>query len=504
MSPPGRPKGEYRRAQPEGSPLHPPGRPKGEYRRAQPEGSPLHPPGRPKGECRRAQPEGSPMHPPGRPNGECRRAHPAGPVRRPLAAFAAIGALLLATLAPARAADDDAAMREHSRRFIVLAVDNPLQRVPSRAGSSLPGYAPPPQAYVVGAQAAATLAALQREHGLRPAAAWPIPALGLHCVVLALPDGASRDALLATLAADARVRLAQPLQEFELLAAPSPAAPAPYNDPYLPLQRGFAETAAAAAHRTSTGRDVAVAVIDTGADARHPDLQGRIASRRDLVGDDAAAFEADRHGTEVAGVIAAVANNAQGIAGIAPDARLALYKACWYARDGAARCNTFTLAKALAAVLDGDARIVNLSLGGPADPLLAALLQQLQRQRRIVIAALPRSGRVEGFPAGATGVLVVGSAGDAAAGAGTLAAPGRDVLTLVPGGRYDYASGSSLAAAHASGIAALLLSLQPQLDAAALRALLAPEPGAVPAASINAETAVARLAAQQQQRAAMR
>ena len=61
MSPPGRPKGEYRSAQHEGSPVSPPGRPKGEYRSAQHVGSPLSPPGRPKGEYRSAQHEGSPV-----------------------------------------------------------------------------------------------------------------------------------------------------------------------------------------------------------------------------------------------------------------------------------------------------------------------------------------------------------------------------------------------------------------------------------------------------------
>lgn len=410
-------------------------------------------------------------------------------------------------------------MRASSADYIVLAVDNPVQRVPGRAGSSLPAYAPPLR-YVVGAQAAGVLAALQREHGLLPAAAWPIPALGLHCVVYGLPPQASRDALLRTLAADPRVRLVQPLQDFELHAAtaapaagaltasPSAAAagtpadePAPaYNDPYLPLQRGFAETGAARAHRSSTGRDVAVAVIDTGADLAHPDLLGRVAAHRDLVAP-AAAFGADRHGTEVAGVIAAVANNGQGIVGIAPGARLALYKACWYpapaqptAGPAPARCNSFTLAKALAAVLDSDARIVNLSLGGPSDPLLEALLAQLLRQRRIVVTALPPSGRAEGFPAGVAGVIVVGAAGTEALPSGVLAAPGRDVLTLAPGGRYDFASGSSVAAAHASGIAALLLALQPRLDAAALRSLLAGDavPGQ-PAPSIKADAALMRL-----------
>jgi subtilisin family serine protease len=447
----------------------------------------------------------------------------------PVTAHAQASAPAPTPTAGAATTDPEAAMRADSARYIVLAVDNPVQRVPGRAGSSLPAYAPPLR-YVVGAQAAGVLSALQREHGLQPAAAWPIPALGLHCVVYGLPPQASREALLRTLAADPRVRLVQPLQDFELHASPpqpmaaaaaaAPAAPAPpeeaapaYNDPYLPLQRGFAETGAARAHRSSTGRDVAVAVIDTGAELAHPDLQGRVAGYRDLVSPasqrDAAApgaaLGADRHGTEVAGVIAAVANNGQGIVGIAPGARLALYKACWYpvplpnaqgsAAATAARCNSFTLAKALAAVLESDARIVNLSLGGPTDPLLEALMAQLLRQRRIVVTALPPSGRVEGFPAGVAGVIVVGTAGAEALPAGVLAAPGRDVLTLAPGGRYDFASGSSVAAAHASGIVALLLALQPGLDAPALRLLLAGD--AVPgqaAASIKADAALLRLA----------
>ncbi len=431
------------------------------------------------------------------------------------AVAAALAAVLIVLPLPAmaQAADPEAGMRADSANYIVLAVDNPVQRVPGRAGSSLPAYAPPLR-YVVGARAAGVLADLQREHGLRPAAAWPIPALGLHCVVYGLPPQASREALLQALAADPRVRLVQPLQDFALHAsapqAPATAAdsapddaPPAYNDPYLPLQRAFAETGAARAHRSSTGRDVAVAVIDTGADLAHPDLLGRVAVHRDLVGEDDARFATDRHGTEVAGVIAAVANNGQGIVGIAPGARLALYKACWYPpgpgaagpAPAPARCNSFTLAKALAAVLDSDARIVNLSLGGPADPLLQALMAQLLRQGRIVFTALPPSGRAEGFPAGMAGVIVVGAAGGDALPPGVLAAPARDVLTLAPGGRYDFASGSSVAAAHATGIAALLLAMQPRLPAPALRGVLAGDavPGQ-PAASIRADAALLRLA----------
>jgi subtilisin family serine protease len=137
-----------------------------------------------------------------------------------------------------------------------------------------------------------------------------------------------------------------------------------------------------------------------------------------------------------------------------------------------ARCNTFTLAKALAGIIDTDARIINLSLGGPPDPLLHMLLVKLLDQGRIVIAAMPADGTVEGFPGSAAGVIIVRASAASAALAGILSAPGNDILTTQPGGGYDFTSGSSMAAAHVSGIAALLLSLSPALDARAVHDLL--------------------------------
>ncbi|HEV8689698.1 MAG TPA: S8 family serine peptidase [Ideonella sp.] len=373
-------------------------------------------------------------------------------------------------------------MRDDSSHYIVLAVDNPLDSPAGRAGSSLAAYPAAPR-YLLGQRAAGTLAAIAREHGLREAAGWPIAALGWHCVVFELPPGQQRTELLAALARDTRVRLAQPLQDFSTLAEAKPAVPSDdsglaYNDPYVNLQRGFVDTGAARAHRQSVGAGVRVAVIDTGAATGHPDLAGRVGATRDLVGDSAGRFDADRHGTQVAGIIAAAGNNHEGIVGIAPQARLELFKACWQGADsgGAARCNSFTLAKALGAVLESDARIVNLSLGGPADPLLDRLLALLLRQGRIVVGALPPDGRRGGFPTGTAGVIAAGVAGSAphTDGADVIAAPGSDVLTLQPGGAYDYASGSSIAAAHVSGVAALLLSIDPKLDRASLRSLLTP------------------------------
>lgn len=402
--------------------------------------------------------------------------------------------------------DPEAGMRQDSRDYIVLAVDNPLRRLPRRAGASLPSYGAQPR-YVVGSEAAAMLASLEREHRLQPVTAWPIAALGWHCVVYGVPQGVEREALMQALAHDARVRLVQPLNDFSTLGSSAPSAaasataevtaPVQYNDPYASLQRGFVQTGAAQAHRVSTGQRVTIALVDTGVDSRHPDLRGRIAARHDAVGPTGATgFDDERHGTAVAGVVAAVANNQQGIVGIAPGAQLSVYRACWQAQaaDGVARCNSFTLAKALAAVLDADERIVNLSLGGPSDPLLEALLRKLIAQQRVVIGALPPSGRREGFPAGVPGVIVVGS-GDAGppAAPGALVAPGRDVLTLAPGGRYDFTSGSSIAAAHASGVAALLLSIDPHLDGTTVQRLLASTTPLEPGAPLNAEAAVTAL-----------
>jgi subtilisin family serine protease len=243
---------------------------------------------------------------------------------------------------------------------------------------------------------------------------------------------------------------------------------------------------------------VRIALIDAGVDAAHPDLDGRIALQRNFVGA-TPQHVAERHGTEVAGVIAAVANNKLGIVGIAPAAQLLAYRACWTAPPPAtgARCNSYTLALALGAALASDAHIINLSLGGPADPLLQELLAHALARGTIVVGAVPPDRRLDGFPVGVPGVIAVASAedvqtGDVQAAAGVLRAPGRDILTLEPGGHYDYASGSSLATAHVSGALALLLALKPGESAAELAARLRRSQGGA-GASIDLCSAIAGL-----------
>jgi subtilisin family serine protease len=391
-----------------------------------------------------------------------------------LAAGLACWSMPAPVAAETRAASQTASVAAmDSQRDIVLAVANPIDPPALHAGSSLLGYVPAGY-YGAGQRAASALTELKQHYNLHEVAGWPIKALGVYCVVVETPPGTDRATLLKTLAKDDRVKLAQPLQDYSVYSTAAAETHHRYNDPYVDLQRGFVETDAALAHSVSQGDGVHIAVVDTGADLTHPDLQGRIHDTHDMVGSDAATFDRDHHGTEVAGIIAADANNRQGIVGIAPKAMLSVYKACWYGSGphGGARCNSFTLAKALAAIIDTDARIVNLSLGGPADPLLDKLLSQLLSQGRIVVAALPPSGNLDGFPDNAPGVIVVRVSNASPAPAGVLSAPGNDILTTQPGGGYDFTSGSSMAAAHVSGIVALLLSLSPKLDAHAVRDLL--------------------------------
>jgi subtilisin family serine protease len=391
-----------------------------------------------------------------------------------------LGALawVLISLATASAADTTGSAPQGARMIVVAIADKPDSVV--GAGATPRGYSGLAD-YSGSARSRAAAKRIANDYSLHEVSAWTIDALHVRCMLYELPVGVDRNAALARLRADRRVDLAQALQDFETYAVPSPAiAPAVpedhvgYNDPYVGLQRGFSSIDAAAAQHWASGASIEVAVVDTGVDAAHPDLAGRIASQRDFATAAGEPPERDRHGTEVAGVIAAVANNGVGIVGVAPGTRLLSFRACWPVASGAsaARCNTFTLAQAIGAAISSGARVINLSLGGPSDPLLEQIVSKAIERGIIVIGAVPPDSRTDGFPIDVDGVIAVRSSDAPTAARSSLAAPGRDILTLEPGGHYDYASGSSLATAHVTGTVALLLELDPDLAPASMLALL--------------------------------
>jgi hypothetical protein len=355
-------------------------------------------------------------------------------------------------------ADQVSSSPEH---FIIAAVDNEPVAVAARAGSTPRGY-DTVGTYGPTASARQTMRALENDYGLREVSAWPIEPLHMHCAVLEIPEGADRPSLLAAMSHDQRIKLAQPLQSFETRTEN-------YNDPYVGLQRSFQQMDVAGAHPWSRGDGVKVAIIDTGADIQHPDLRGNIATAVNFVDSDDQQFQRDRHGTEMAGVIAAVANNREGIVGIAPGARLLLFKACWQARvdADAAMCNSFTLARALVAAFDAHAQIINMSFAGPSDPLLNDLIREGLHRGVLFVGAAPAevAGAKEDLLQ-QPGIIEVAST-DTHPGAGLVVyAPGREILTLLPGGHYDFASGVSIATAQVSGVVALLLAKNAALTAA--------------------------------------
>jgi subtilisin family serine protease len=376
-------------------------------------------------------------------------------IGRRLAARTALLALLLASLASACAAAPgvQAEARAAHQVLVMLRMPPPHFRAGADYGG---GYGAGDPGRPARRRIAQDLA---REHGLRIVDDWPMPVIGVDCYVMEGPLDAQA-ALLSMLARDPRVAWAQPVNLFQGMGGPAPA-----GDPLYPLQPDARFWHAAELQRASTGRAVAVAVVDSGVDVRHPDLEHQVERSENFV--DRGDPPPEAHGTAVAGIIAARPGNGLGIAGLAPGARLMALRACWESGGSGARCSSFTLAKALNYAILHDARVINLSLSGPPDRLLRTLVETATGRGATVVGAVDDS-RPDGFPAAVPGVLAVAMPGTAAH-AGTLQAPGADVPTCLPGARWGFVSGNSYAAAHLSGLVALLAQLLPHAGPAELR-----------------------------------
>ena len=317
-------------------------------------------------------------------------------------------------------------------------------------------------------------AEIAQQYRLSFVAAWTMESLGEQCVVFDVPRDRSAREIVRRLASDPRVTLAQMVETFRTQGG---------GDPYAHLQHGSATLRLDQAHRWATGKGVKIAVVDTGVDFDHPDLRERVKKAQSFVDRGERTFTNDIHGTAVAGLIAATADNGAGIAGAAPQAEIYALKACWEQPPGArqAVCNSYTLAQAVdfAIARIPDTQILNFSLGGPEDPLLGKLIDRALAKGIVVVAA-DGGTPTQGFPANHKGVIGVMGSDDlngpptvpAGHSRATLAAPGVDILTTMPHGRYDLFSGSSAAAAEVSGIAALLLEKNPKLTPAQLAAIL--------------------------------
>ena len=179
---------------------------------------------------------------------------------------------LAAAAVPAPAAAADSAS---DRRVLVMLHLPPEHYRPTSDYGAGGGYGD-----AAAAQARKRLAArLARENGLQLAGNWPMPILGIDCVVMVVPDGRSVESVAEHMSHLASVDWSQPMHEFETQGA-SPA----HNDRLFQAQPAAQEWKLADLHRMATGKGVKVAVVDSEVDESHPDLRGRVVDSRDFVG----------------------------------------------------------------------------------------------------------------------------------------------------------------------------------------------------------------------------
>ena len=266
-------------------------------------------------------------------------------------------------------------------------------------------------------------------------------------------------------------------------------AAATANDPLLSQQHdlpligipdawnGFGFSGAAGWTAPATA---AVAIVDTGVDAAHEDLAGRVVQCVHADGgeiEQGGCDDGNGHGSHVAGTIGAATGNGAGIAGIAPSAPLLICKAL--GDDGSG--TTADIAACIGWAHGAGARIISMSLGGPSSKTLAAAVTAAWarggRSGSLLVAAAGNDGdgSLE-YPAALADVVSVAAVDDAGLPAPfsnanadvELSAPGVDVLSVRAGGGYVRLSGTSMAAPHVAGVASLTLAAHPG-TAAALR-----------------------------------
>ena len=234
---------------------------------------------------------------------------------------------------------------------------------------------------------------IARRYGLAFSDAWPMPMISKDCFVLTVPISESASDAAEKVSRDRSVEWAEPVSLFK-----AQGAERTHNDPLYLAQPAARLWHLAELHQLAVGRGIKIAVVDSGIDVNHPDLRGQVAVNRNFVVGEGTV--AENHGTAVAGIIAAKADNGIGIAGIAPGAQLMGLRACSQVAGShpqVTQCDSFSLAKALYFAVEHRAQVINLSLSGPEDRLLRELVNLAIARGQTVVGAVDQESADGGF-----------------------------------------------------------------------------------------------------------
>jgi len=243
------------------------------------------------------------------------------------------------------------------------------------------------------------------------------------------------------------------------------------NDTSFASQWHLTKMNAPAAWDISTGSTgVTVAMVDSGVDPTHPDLASRLVAGWSFLTGTTDTRDVQGHGTATAGTLGAVANNAEGVAGITwknPIMPLVVLNAS----DSASYSD---IASAITYAADMHVRIINVSIGGntPSSTLQSAVTYAWNKGSMVFAAAMNAGGSTPYYPAACDNAIAVSATdtGDGWAGFSNygswidFAAPGVSILTTNNYGGYGYWQGTSFSSPLAAGVAALVLSINPSLS----------------------------------------